>query len=170
MGMGQAFTTCMRKYADFSGRARRSEYWWFTLATTLIMFPFSIIFMVSIFAGLAPIADEIESKQTMTLSEFMDRVDWQKMAVGTLLFVAVSLLFLLPSLAAGARRLHDMGQSAAWLLLMLVGLSIVLIVLYVMDSQPGDNQWGPDPKAGERQWRASPYPPQPPASPPVAAT
>ncbi|HEY8242609.1 MAG TPA: DUF805 domain-containing protein, partial [Casimicrobiaceae bacterium] len=48
----------------------------------------------------------------------------------------------------GARRLHDTGRSGWWLLIGLVPLvgAIVLIVFYVMDSQPGTNQYGPNPK------------------------
>ena len=62
----------------------------------------------------------------------------------------VSLAFTLPSYAATVRRLHDMGQSGMWVLLNFVGLGIVATVMCIMDTQPGTNQWGPDPKAGER--------------------
>ena len=59
-----------------------------------------------------------------------------------------SLGVLLPSLAVGARRLHDTGKSGWWLLLGLIPLvGLVLIIFWVMDSNPGDNQYGPNPKA-----------------------
>ncbi len=48
------------------------------------------------------------------------------------------------------RRLHDMGQTGAWVLLGFVGLGIVPLIMCIMDGQPGTNQWGPDPKALER--------------------
>ena len=59
-----------------------------------------------------------------------------------------ALVLLLPSLAVGARRLHDTGRSGWWLLIGLVPLigSIVLIIFFVLDSQPGDNPYGPNPK------------------------
>ena len=57
---------------------------------------------------------------------------------------------LIPSLAVGARRLHDIGKTGWWQLIGLVPLIgiLVLIIFFVMDSNPGDNQYGPNPKAG----------------------
>ena len=62
--------------------------------------------------------------------------------------VIYSLLLLLPGLAAAARRLHDTGKSAWWLLIGLIPLlgAIVLIVFMVQDSEAGDNAYGPNPK------------------------
>src|SRR5688572_31168375 len=60
-----------------------------------------------------------------------------------------SLAVLIPSLAVGVRRLHDTGRSGWWLLIGLIPLIgiIILIVFWVQDSQPGDNAFGPNPKA-----------------------
>lgn len=61
-----------------------------------------------------------------------------------------SLAVLLPTLSVGARRLHDIGKSGWFQLLMIVPLAnIWLIVLWATDGQRGDNQYGPDPKADE---------------------
>ena len=71
------------------------------------------------------------------------------MMLGTgVLSTIFGLAVLIPSLAVGARRLHDTGRSGWWLLLYLVPLVgfIVLIVFFVMDSQPGTNEYGPNPK------------------------
>ena len=59
------------------------------------------------------------------------------------------LAVLIPAIAVSVRRLHDTGRSGWWLLLALIPLIgiIILIVFYVQDSQPGDNAWGPNPKA-----------------------
>lgn len=59
-----------------------------------------------------------------------------------------SLALLVPSLSVGARRLHDTGRSGWWQLLMLIPLigAIILIVFLVLDSTPGDNKYGPNPK------------------------
>jgi uncharacterized membrane protein YhaH (DUF805 family) len=64
--------------------------------------------------------------------------------LGTLYMLAV----LLPSLAVGVRRLHDAGRSGWWLLIGLVPIigGIVLLVFFVQDSQPGENEYGPNPK------------------------
>jgi uncharacterized membrane protein YhaH (DUF805 family) len=121
MSFQDAVRTCLQKYVDFSGRARRSELWFFVL--------FNVIVSV-----VASIIDGILG----TRSGY---------GYGTIQGLA-SLALLLPNLAVGARRLHDTGRSAWWLLIGLVPLvgAIVLIVFYVQDSQ-GDNQYGPSPKA-----------------------
>lgn len=67
--------------------------------------------------------------------------------LGTLYMLAV----LLPGIAVGVRRLHDTGRSGWWLLISLVPLigAIILLVFLVQDSQPGENQYGPNPKLAE---------------------
>lgn len=110
------------KYADFSGRARRKEYWFF------------VLFFVLVSIGLA-IVDTLLGTYSETRQ------------VG--LFGGVfGLGSLIPALALGVRRLHDIGRSGWWLLLMLLPLvgTIVLLVFALLDSQPGDNRFGPNPK------------------------
>ncbi len=106
MGIQQAFITCLKKYADFSGRATRSEYWWFVLCEILIL-------------GVAALIN--------------DRLPG--------LF---ALALVLPAVAVGARRLHDIGRSGWWLLVALVPLIGGLVLLYwtVLPSQPGANTFG----------------------------
>ena len=59
-----------------------------------------------------------------------------------------SLAILLPGLAVAIRRLHDIGKSGWFVLLALIPIvgSIILIVFYVKDSEPGENKYGPNPK------------------------
>ncbi|MEZ5494833.1 MAG: DUF805 domain-containing protein [Pseudomonadales bacterium] len=68
-----------------------------------------------------------------------------------LLTILFSLALLLPSIAAATRRLHDTGRSGWWQLIVLIPLigAIVLIVFLAQDTHPGDNQYGPNPKAGQ---------------------
>ena len=56
---------------------------------------------------------------------------------------------LLPSIAVGARRFHDIGKSGWWLLIGLIPLlgGLILLIFFVLDSNPGDNKYGPNPKA-----------------------
>jgi len=120
MSFPDAVRICLiSKYADFSGRARRAEYWWFTLFTVL----------VSIVTG---ILDGILGLGSGYLGVFT---------------VIGYLALALPSLAVGARRLHDTSKSG-WLLLIgiipIIG-GLILLVLFLMDSH-GDNQYGPSPK------------------------
>ncbi len=114
----------LKQYADFNGRARRSEYWMFTLINVLII---GVLYVLM----------------------FMSGSDGGAMAMVAMGLVAIySLAILVPSVAVAVRRLHDVGKSG-WMLL--VGLipfigSIWLLVLYCTDSQPGDNEYGPNPK------------------------
>ena len=162
MGFGQAFSTCMRKYADFSGRATRPEYWWFYLAVFLIELPFSIALQISMMAALEPLLNKLNANETLSFREVVDAIDWEKMTGAIILVAIVSLALLLPQLAVVVRRLHDIGQSGWWMLLQLIGLNIVLLVMFVLDGQPKANQWGPDPNEGIRtgwgQGRAVPPP------------
>ena len=131
-----AVRTCFSKYVDFSGRARRSEYWYFALFTFLL-------------GIVASILDAILGTDYDTGS-------------GGLVNTLASLAVLVPSLAVAARRLHDTGRSGWWLLLIFVIIIgwIILLVWYCTDSTPGDNKYGPNPKTGP----SGAYPP-PPAAP-----
>ena len=116
----------LRKYADFSGRARRSEYWWFVLGLMVIGF------VVGLLEGAIGLGGS---------------------AIGPYGFLTLAfyLAILIPSIAVGVRRLHDTGRSGWWLLIGLVPLigGIVLLVFYVLNGDQGDNAYGPDPKAGD---------------------
>ncbi|MGO9643077.1 MAG: DUF805 domain-containing protein [Candidatus Acidiferrales bacterium] len=123
-----------RKYAEFAGRSRRKEYWMFVLFNSL-----AIIALAAIGgAGIAMSED-----------------------YGGLLFIPFGIYLLaafIPTLAVSVRRLHDSGKSG-WLILVFflvgfipfVGLvaSIVQIVIMCQDSDPGTNQYGPNPKFPE---------------------
>lgn len=106
------------KYATFSGRATRSEYWYF------VLFNFLISIAVGIVSG-------IFGKE-----------------VNDLVSGLYSLAMLVPSLAVSSRRLHDTGRSAWWLLLGLVPVVgwIVLLVFFVTDTTSGDNKYGSNSK------------------------
>jgi uncharacterized membrane protein YhaH (DUF805 family) len=111
----------LKKYADFTGRARRTEFWMFALFN----------FIVSLVLGIIDVV-----------------VGTTANGVG-ILQLLYSLAVLIPGLAVSARRLHDTGRSGWWLLLGLVPCigAIVLLVFCVQDSQPASNQYGPNPKA-----------------------
>ena len=116
------FVKCIKQYADFGGRARRTEFWMFVL--------FNIIFSV--------VASLIDRAIGF-------RIGAIQMGIIGLIY---SLAVLIPGLAVSVRRLHDIGKSG-WMvfinLIPLIGL-IWFIVLTVKDSQPGENQYGPNPK------------------------
>lgn len=111
------------KYAQFSGRARRREYWMYFLIGMLVSIALVIV-------------DAI----TGTLSV--------EAGIG-LLSGVYSLAVLLPSLAVTVRRLHDTDRSGWWILIAIVPFlgAIVLIVFLCLDSNAGDNRFGSSPKA-----------------------
>jgi uncharacterized membrane protein YhaH (DUF805 family) len=117
------YLQALKKYAVFSGRSRRMEYWYFVL--------FNII--VSIVLG------AIDGLLLGTLDSGM--------GVG-LLSGIYSLAVLIPTLAVTVRRLHDIDRSGWWILIGLVPLIgvIVLLVFALLDGTPGDNRYGPNPK------------------------
>ena len=114
MDFGQAIKTCFNKYATFTGRAGRPEFWWFFLFQVIVLAVASMI--------------------------------------GETVYVLSTLVLLLPALAVGARRLHDVRKSAWFLLLGFIPVLGFLILVYWC-AQPGDpqaNEYGPLPGAGER--------------------
>ena len=112
----------LKKYAVFSGRARRKEYWMFFLFNLIITIVLAII--DNLIGTFSP-----------------------QSGVG-LLEGLYSLAVLLPSIAVTVRRLHDTGRSGWWILIGLIPIigGIVLLIFMVLDSQPGENKYGPNPK------------------------
>jgi len=111
----------MRKYAVFSGRAQRQEYWMFVLFNVIIVLFLGII---------DEMADSDFESSRSTL---------------TTLYVLATLI---PFLAVGVRRLHDTGRSGWWMLIGVIPIigAIVLLIFIIQDSQLMDNQYGPNPK------------------------
>ena len=127
------FKRCItERYADFSGRSRRAEFWYFVLFATLITMSLYIPVLFSTINS----ANTGEAPGGIAIL-FM------------ILYTIVALAFLIPNLAAIVRRLHDTGRSGWWYLIVIVPLigAIVLLIFLVQDSQAGSNRWGPNPKA-----------------------
>ena len=107
------YIECLKKYAVFSGRARRKEYWTFVLFNLLIVLALGLVDGLS--GGTGGGAS----------------------VVGTLYRLAT----LLPTLAAGVRRMHDTDHSGWWLIV--PGISLIFAL---RAGQDGDNRFGPDPQ------------------------
>jgi uncharacterized membrane protein YhaH (DUF805 family) len=122
MSFTDAIKTCLqRKYADFNGRARRSEYWFFFLFTAIV-------------AAIGAVLDSILGFRSESTGS------------GPIQGI-LNLALLIPGIAVAARRLHDTGRSGWWQLIGLIPLVgwIILIVWFVQDSK-ADNKYGPNPK------------------------
>jgi uncharacterized membrane protein YhaH (DUF805 family) len=122
MSFGQAVSSGFSNYANFSGRSSRSAYWWWVL--------FSIIMSAA--------ASIIDSMVGLSIAD--QNFGWLSLLVG--------LALLIPSIAVLFRRLHDTGRSGWWWLLSLICFigAIILFIFCLLDSTPGDNQYGPNPK------------------------
>ena len=118
MGFGEAVQSVFSKYATFSGRARRSEYWYFFLFNVIV---------------------------TVVLRTLYSATN---STIFTALLLLSGIVTLVPSMAVFWRRMHDIGRSGAYYFFVLIPLVgwILLLVWMCQASQPGANQYGPNPK------------------------
>ena len=119
------YLKCLKQFANFSGRARRKEYWMFVL--------FNLIFyIVLVFLDVA--------------------LGWWSQEIGAgVLGTIYGLAVVIPGLAVSVRRLHDIGKSGwnlFWSLIPIVG-PVLLLIWFCKEGEHMNNNWGPDPKAGE---------------------
>ena len=120
--------TVKNRYADFKGRATRSDYWYFILFSVIISIVLTLIdtYAVNPLLGMTP----------------------EEAAQGGILSIIFTLAILLPQIGVGVRRLHDIGKSGWWYLIILIPILGVLVLLFffVTDSQAGENEYGANPK------------------------
>jgi uncharacterized membrane protein YhaH (DUF805 family) len=111
------------KYATFSGRARRKEYWMFLLINLVVSVALALIDSL--------IGSVSESGMGLLSSVY-------------------SIGVLIPSLALSVRRLHDIGRTGWWVLISIIPVigAVVLLVFMLLDSEPGSNRYGANPKEG----------------------
>ena len=116
------YLTVLKKYAEFSGRARRKEYWMFALMNFLISILISIV---------GAVIGDTNGLIAVSLSG------------------VYALFIFIPSLAVTVRRLHDTNKSGWWILITLVPLigGLVLLIFMIMDSDPNTNAYGANPKS-----------------------
>ena len=131
------YINAFRRYADFEGRARRKEFWFFMLFHILIF----ILMMVFDDAIGTDLIDKIDE----------DMAEWIPIPVFGIFSTIYYLVSLLPSLAITARRLHDTGktgwlQTLEYIPLINLVACIILIIFYCQDSQYGENRYGFNPK------------------------
>jgi len=111
---------CLKKFADFRGRARRKEYWMFTLCTVILLVGIDVLGII--LSGLSPSLGDI----------FM-------VLVGICILIVI-----LPSIAISVRRVHDCGKDWWYIL-----IPIYNLILMFTEGNKGENAYGADPKAGE---------------------
>ncbi|MEY3846800.1 MAG: inner membrane protein YhaI [Actinomycetota bacterium] len=128
MSFFDAIKSYFKNYATFTGRARRSEFWFTVLFTVLVSSAISIIT-----PGHREVMGDLEIDQSSALSNL-----W-------------SLATIVPSLAVTWRRLHDTGRSGKYFFFILIPIAgvIMLLIELTRDSQPGENQYGSPVKAAK---------------------
>lgn len=143
-----------RRYAEFSGRSRRSEYWWFFVFTALV----SIVLMLIMFGGAFDTLMAMAEERTPSF-ENVGPLFW----IGLVLLAVFGLATIIPSIAVGVRRLHDLNVSGWWYLAYIVGgavvgeipvigpvlgplISIGFLVWMFFPGTKGPNKYGDDPK------------------------
>jgi len=114
-----------QRYAEFTGRSRRMEFWMFFLYNVVILL---VLYLASV--GFA-----LVKQPEMGASMYF-------------IYFAYAMVALVPCVACTVRRLHDIGKNGWWILLVLVPFvgAIVLLVMTALDGNRGPNQYGPDPK------------------------
>ena len=133
VGFTQAVRLFFKKYAQFSGRASRSEFWWVALFTAIVTLALYLPGLVLATIGGVMIAE------SSTASGGVIMLIIGIVLIGLMLIF--SLAILVPSIAIAVRRLHDANFSGFFYLLSLVGLSIVVLVMNVLDSNPAGQRF-----------------------------
>ncbi|HEY1974055.1 MAG TPA: DUF805 domain-containing protein [Pseudonocardia sp.] len=159
------YLKALRQYADFTGRARRTEFWMFMLVSLGIVIVLAIIQNLFGWHGGARTTE----------------ISGHAVGAGGPLTLIYNLATVIPTIAVSVRRLHDIGRSGWWWLLTFVsallllvsmvalfvtgswwpwipallalGANILVFVWWVLPGQRGHNKYGPDPKAGLRPYR-----------------
>jgi len=134
--MFRYYLAVLKKYAVFSGRARRAEYWYFVLVNFLIQIAYHVaisVAMIQIFRSVA-VSMELGGGD-------VSMPGWLYPLWVTYMVYAFAVF--IPSLAVAVRRMHDVNKSG-WFIF----VPFYNIILAVTDGTRGDNKYGPDPKAG----------------------
>lgn len=147
MGFVEAIKTCFSKYATFSGRARRSEFWWFYLLNAILSWCAS-----GLVQWKTSKANELMSQVSLD-SDFQALSD-QASSIDNTFFIGIGILgilmlaMILPMIAAHVRRLHDVGKSGnlMWLYLLCGVGGLVPLFMCIQDGKPEANQYGESPK------------------------
>lgn len=133
MGFSEAVKSAFSKYATFSGRAPRSEYWFFGLFNVLVSIGLLVVFGIlgAIFMG--------------------DGGFLVGVAIAQVIYYIYCLAVFIPSIAVTVRRLHDINKSGWWWWIQLIPLAgvIVLLVFACTKGTDGENAYGPDPLSWE---------------------
>ena len=132
VGFVDAIKLFFNNYANFSGRSRRSEYWWVVLFNLIVQ---SLTYIPAYFMIMSA---TMQHQEPSGLAYLLSGI-----------YFLFALATLVPSLALVWRRLHDIGKSGAYFFFFLIPFVgwIILLIWFLTDSDPNENEYGPNPKA-----------------------
>jgi uncharacterized membrane protein YhaH (DUF805 family) len=125
-----------RRYADFSGRSGRQEYWMFVLFTILVYLGLAVLGLIAV----------------LSMGGSGDFASNGSPPVAAILVIALAVIFVLgsiiPSIAVQVRRFHDQDKSGWFVLLSLIPYAggLIIFIFMLLEGTRGPNQYGPDPR------------------------
>lgn len=139
---GIAVRRFLSKYASFSGRASRSEFWWAYLFQFLVSIPPFIVFMIGVIAVSSP-SSSVDPADDLSILHMAKQPGGRPILVGYGLMILISLALLLPNLGITWRRLHDANLRGLWWLISFIPFlgDIALIVFEVLGSNPAGRRF-----------------------------
>ena len=165
--MGYMFAP-LKRYADFSGRSRRTEYWLWWLFNFIVSAVFVTIIAVAFVGSMTDLSNraasgefanyvptdgssgyvELNGEKYAVPPELVAQAIMGSLGIPFAILCIWGLATLIPNLAVLVRRMHDQGKSGWWVFIAFVPIigGIWLLILLLTDGTPGPNQWGPDPK------------------------
>jgi uncharacterized membrane protein YhaH (DUF805 family) len=159
----------LKRYADFSGRSRRLEFWLWQLFNLVVTGILGAIIMVAMFDAFADLANRAAGGEfanyipnnyaSSNIELYGQRYDippdvffqafFGAFGIPGIILMLYGLATFIPNLAVTVRRLHDQDKSGWWILIALIPIigGIWLLILYFVEGTRGPNRFGPDPKA-----------------------
>ena len=124
----------LKRYADFSGRSRRKEFWFFTLMVMVVMIALTLV------SGAGAVLMNPASADSGA-----------GLGLGIIIVLLLSLAIFVPSLAVQVRRFHDQDKSGWFVLLNFIPYlgGLIVLVFMCLEGTRGPNRFGPDPKEGD---------------------
>jgi len=148
-----ALKDCLRNYASFKGRARRSEYWWFMLVInvlTVLLITLMSLYLRGVLGIRIPIYSSSSSSYSSSIIDY--RIYYDRQAILALIIITTiyGSCIMLPVLSSTVRRLHDVGKRGEYIFIGFVPFfgGLALLVLLCLDSHQKPNIFGPSPKYG----------------------
>lgn len=138
MTFTQSISSCFSNYVTFTGRASRSEYWFWTLFLILADILIYVGALVLFGATGAAMTDDVAGAAGGLLVGLGSAI---------IIFAIFALIVFLPTLAVTVRRLHDSNKSGWFLLIYIIPIigPLVILVFMLLPSTPGNNNFGPQP-------------------------